>query len=202
LWVEHRQSAAWCRPGLVLVSERGVGWVGGGPARSWVLSFHARDPRPFSSPLLEAGRGGGGGGGCGGPVRRPPGGGWWVGGRGVVVRCRVDASIESSRPRSDRCLVDAGLGGSLFRYATRCCWSGRAVGWSGWAGGGGCLCVVWLVVWSSCQGRTVDALAPGADEGRGSLRYAPGSWQPSCDPGVSEWGNPAAVMGRHHHLNA
>ena len=33
-------------------------------------------------------------------------------------------------------------------------------------------CVVWFlcVVWLSCQGRTVDALAPGADEGRGRPR--------------------------------
>ena len=51
-------------------------------------------------------------------------------------------------------------------------------------------------------GHTVDALAPGAEEGRWSLRYAPGSRQPGCDPGVSEWGNPAAVMGRRARLNA
>src|SRR6516162_3213685 len=54
----------------------------------------------------------------------------------------------------------------------------------------------------SFRGHTVDALAPGADEGRWSLRYAPGSRQPGCDPGVSEWGNPAAVMGRRARLNA
>ena len=47
----------------------------------------------------------------------------------------------------------------------------------------------------------VDALASRADEGRGSLRYAPGSWQPSVDPGVSEWGNPARVMSCYLHLN-
>jgi hypothetical protein len=40
----------------------------------------------------------------------------------------------------------------------------------------------------------VDALASGAEEGRGSLRYAPGSRQPDFDPGISEWGNP---IGRH-----
>jgi hypothetical protein len=37
----------------------------------------------------------------------------------------------------------------------------------------------------------VDALAITGEEGRGSLRKAPGSWQTSFDPGMSEWGNPA-----------
>ncbi len=32
---------------------------------------------------------------------------------------------------------------------------------------------------------------PRGDEGRGWLRKAPGSCQPSVDPGMSEWGNPA-----------
>jgi len=36
----------------------------------------------------------------------------------------------------------------------------------------------------------VDALAPRGDEGRGWLRKAPGSCQPSVDPEMSEWGNP------------
>lgn len=49
--------------------------------------------------------------------------------------------------------------------------------------------------------RTVDALAPGADEGRGRLRYASGSCQPSCDPRISEWGNPARVMSCYPRLN-
>ncbi len=49
--------------------------------------------------------------------------------------------------------------------------------------------------------RTVDVLAPGADEGRGRLRYASGSCQPSCDPRISEWGNPARVMSCYPHLN-
>ena len=35
-----------------------------------------------------------------------------------------------------------------------------------------------------------DALAVEGDEGRGSLRYASGSWQTSFDPEVSEWENP------------
>ena len=34
------------------------------------------------------------------------------------------------------------------------------------------ICVVWRI---SCYGHTVDALASGADEGRGNLRYASGS---------------------------
>jgi len=38
----------------------------------------------------------------------------------------------------------------------------------------------------------VDALATTGDERRGSLRKAPGSWQPSIEPEISEWGNPPA----------
>ena len=47
----------------------------------------------------------------------------------------------------------------------------------------------------------MDALAPDADEGRGWLRKATGSCLPSFDPWMSEWGNPAPVMGRHSGLN-
>jgi hypothetical protein len=47
----------------------------------------------------------------------------------------------------------------------------------------------------------VDALASGSDEGRGSLRYSSGSRQPGCDPGVSEWGNLALVVGCRRCLN-
>ena len=53
----------------------------------------------------------------------------------------------------------------------------------------------------SVLGRMVDALALRADEGRGRLRYASGSCQPSVDPRMSEWGNPARVMSRHPALN-
>jgi hypothetical protein len=48
---------------------------------------------------------------------------------------------------------------------------------------------------------TVDALAPEAEEGRGWLREATGSCRPSFDPWISEWGNPAPVMGCHPGLN-
>jgi hypothetical protein len=47
-----------------------------------------------------------------------------------------------------------------------------------------------LVIGSSEQVHVVDALAITGDEGRGSLRKAPGSWQTSFDPEMSEWGNP------------
>jgi hypothetical protein len=53
----------------------------------------------------------------------------------------------------------------------------------------------------SVLGRMVDALALGADEGRGRLRYASGSCQPSVDPRMSEWGNPARVMSCYLLLN-
>ncbi|CAM2180762.1 hypothetical protein PSAC2689_420001 [Paraburkholderia sacchari] len=55
------------------------------------------------------------------------------------------------------------------------------------------------VIGSSEQVHVVDALAITGDEGRGSLRKAPGSWQTSFDPEMSEWGNPAR-MG-HPELN-
>jgi hypothetical protein len=60
---------------------------------------------------------------------------------------------------------------------------------------------LWFFVFVSVEGRMVDALASGADEGRGRLRYASGSCQPSVDPRMSEWGNPARVMSCHQAVN-
>lgn len=45
------------------------------------------------------------------------------------------------------------------------------------------------VIWSSEEAHTVDALAVGGEEGRGSLRKASGSRQAGVDPEISEWGN-------------
>ena len=69
--------------------------------------------------------------------------------------------------------------------------------------GGVSVCVIFLgfCVFVSVLGRMVDALASRADEGRGRLRYASGSCQPSVDPRISEWGNPAPVMGCYRMLN-
>ncbi len=39
----------------------------------------------------------------------------------------------------------------------------------------------------------VDALASNAEEGRGTLRKAPGSCVQTLYPGISEWGNPPGV---------
>ena len=36
-------------------------------------------------------------------------------------------------------------------------------------------------------------MASRGDEGRGRLRYAPGSGQTHFDPGISEWGNPVSL---------
>ena len=58
-----------------------------------------------------------------------------------------------------------------------------------------------VFVFVSVLGRMVDALASRADEGRGRLRYASGSCQPSMDPRMSEWGNPARVMSCHPLVN-
>ncbi len=44
---------------------------------------------------------------------------------------------------------------------------------------------------NSYKGHMVDALAAGGDEGRRSLRKAPGSGQARDNPEMSEWGNPA-----------
>ena len=69
--------------------------------------------------------------------------------------------------------------------------------------GGVSVCVIFLgfCVFVSVKGRMVDALASRADEGRGRLRYASGSCQPSFDPRMSEWGNPARVMSCHLPVN-
>ena len=59
-----------------------------------------------------------------------------------------------------------------------------------------CVCLI-VCVCVRCYERSVDALALGADEGRGGLRYSSGSRLAGCDPRVSEWGDPAPVVGRH-----
>jgi hypothetical protein len=41
---------------------------------------------------------------------------------------------------------------------------------------------------------TVDALASGADEGRGQATKRLGELRASADPRVSEWGNPTGVI--------
>ena len=52
--------------------------------------------------------------------------------------------------------------------------------------------IIFKIIGSSKQVHVVDALAITGDEGRGSLRKAPGSWQTSIDPEMSEWENPPA----------
>jgi hypothetical protein len=49
---------------------------------------------------------------------------------------------------------------------------------------------------SSYKEPTVDALAPGADEGRGWLRKATGSCLPSFDPWISEWALEVSHVGQ------
>ena len=115
---------------------------------------------------------------------------WGCGGcGGLFVICIVVASIfvVCARPPS-----------FLFCLArVRGAWGGV------WPAGPPVVVVVVGVFFVVCGfvGHSVDALAPRADEGRCGLRYAPGSWRASFDPGVSEWGNPARVVLGHHHLN-
>ena len=63
-----------------------------------------------------------------------------------------------------------------------------------------CVCCVCLCLFSFV-GRSVDALALRADEGRCGLRYASGSWRASVDPRVSEWGNLARVVSGYLQTN-
>jgi hypothetical protein len=42
--------------------------------------------------------------------------------------------------------------------------------------------------------RTVDALASGAEEGRGQATKRLGELRASADPRISEWGNPTGVI--------
>ncbi len=46
------------------------------------------------------------------------------------------------------------------------------------------------------EGRTGDAWAPAAEEGRGHAAKRPGEALAAWDPGVSEWGNPRAARAR------
>ena len=64
-----------------------------------------------------------------------------------------------------------------------------------------CIANTSIFVLPSYKKPTVDALAPSTDEGRGWPRKATGSCRPSVDPWMSEWGNPAPVMGCHSRLN-
>ena len=125
---------------------------------------------------------------------------WWVSLRGVgVACCRGSGAVRPG------CLACLGL---------LICWG--VVGGCGWVGcelysGREHLTVRFLrqncFLFCSCVfvvcffERSVDALASGADEGRGGLRYSSGSRLAGCDPRVSEWGDPARVMSCHLHLN-
>ena len=119
----------------------------------------------------------------------------------MVVNCIVDASI-CGRPRyRELCCAVARL--FVFLFGSSCgarrFWCAPRV-----RRGGAAIvvvvarcvpCVVLCVV--RFYERSVDALASGADEGRGGLRYSSGSRLAGCDPRVSEWGDPAPVVGRH-----
>ena len=126
---------------------------------------------------------------CPGPRALPCSGGSGVVG-GLVVNCIVDASI-CGRPRYRDCAAGRPFVCFLVWFVVRrapvLVRAARAP------------CVVLCVV--RFYERSVDALASGADEGRGGLRYSSGSRLAGCDPRVSEWGDPAPVVGRHPRLN-
>lgn len=114
---------------------------------------------------------------------------WGCGGcGGLFVICIVVASIFVVCARPPSCFVlrsPWGVWGGVWPAGPPFCGGGRGR----------------VFVVCGFVGHSVDALAPRADEGRCGLRYAPGSWRASFDPGVSEWGNPARVVLGHHHLN-
>src|SRR6478735_10383812 len=64
-----------------------------------------------------------------------------------------------------------------------------------------CIASTSIFVLPSYKEPTVDALASTTDEGRVWLRKATGSCLESFDPWMSEWGNPAPVMGCYFRLN-
>jgi hypothetical protein len=64
-----------------------------------------------------------------------------------------------------------------------------------------CIASTSIFVLPSYKEPTVDALASTTDEGRVWLRKATGSCLESFDPWMSEWGNPAPVMGCYSRLN-
>jgi hypothetical protein len=53
----------------------------------------------------------------------------------------------------------------------------------------------------SREGHTVDALASGAEEGRGQAAKGLGEPRAGDDPRISEWGNPIRVIPGDRHLN-
>ena len=55
--------------------------------------------------------------------------------------------------------------------------------------------------WSSGKEHKADALALGAEEGRGKLRKAAVSCKQALQPQMSEWGNPRIVMYTYPKLN-
>ena len=188
--------------------------AGPGPSPLILSRVSAACGAPWGSPP-------GGGRGCGGRgmlsgsgavrpgVRAPWAPPAWVGSGvvgGLVVNCIVDASI-CGRPRyRELCCAVARL--FVFLFGSSCgarrFWCAPRV-----RRGGAAIvvvvarrvpCVVLLCVVRFYE-RSVDALASGADEGRGGLRYSSGSRLAGCDPRVSEWGDPAPVVGRHPRLN-
>ena len=121
---------------------------------------------------------------------------------GLVVNCIVDASIKKVfcccywfvAPR--RAPAPPALSGSGVGVGGRA--SARGAPVIRWAVSAPVSVLLLCVVCCSLIfERSVDALASGADEGRGGLRYSSGSRLAGCDPRVSEWGDPAPVVGRH-----
>lgn len=78
----------------------------------------------------------------------------------------------------DRGLWRVGVKGLELALAGKLIGCTRSINWNAWDGP--------KSMWSSYKEYTVDDLAYRGDEGRRSLRNAPGSWQTSDDPEMSE----------------
>ena len=158
-------------------------------AHCWVLGQQDRPPSPVGAgPLFREGCRGcwwvvvpglwSGSGRAeipGAPIMIPCGA-WWVWGVGawcglLFGNCIVDASILFLLPPSSRPLVWCGGAENVVIFDARTGWSVSPFGVVGAGMGVGFLLMEGLaVVWLSFLGRMVDALATGADEGRGNLR--------------------------------
>ena len=123
-------------------------------------------------------------------------------------RSRSAREWGGAKPRTENCreTTALGLGPDTCDGPQRCVVIGRGEE-SRWlapgaavarVGDGGERRHVDDVAVARCKdGRTVDALAPAAEEGRSHAAKRAGEGLAPGDPAISEWGNPAAVMGRH-----
>jgi hypothetical protein len=108
----------------------------------------------------------------------------------------------ATQTRTENCreTTDLGLGPGRVRQPPWLVWN-QGMGWPAWGTEANAVLAERKrscgVVARCIDGRTVDALAPAAEEGRSHAAKRAGEGLAPGNPAISEWGNPAAVMGRH-----